>query len=838
MNIRAFIAAVEYHYQVPAFVKASGNPRLMGVLEGIVESYAGERGFMGTHRYKVYGFLEVVAKTGRTETNGNAGSGDGNGRPWEEVHRTLSDSMKERLHPFRESLSLEPHQMRGTFNECRFKSRLLSRSSIDHDPNRSTAMVTFDLQDTGITFQPGDRLAIMPLNCWIECARVAAALGLEAFLENPVLLDKSPEWAHFAIHMASVSKTKDVPRLTVKDILRRGHLAPLTKDLVMALHGLFRASSGTILKVLATEEWPVRGSLGDLLQIAVNEVPPHIWDRAFSLSDLSWLPKLIPVEVPRTYSISNFTNEFLPSTVDLTVSRSNYRLSPLLSQDKEEVLKHGVSSGFLNSPQFQLEYAIDDDEVLVGLSRPLNFQLPISAAAPVAMFAGGSGIAPFRSFWQARRGGVGRNILFLGVQSRERLSHEEELRDYVQAGQLEVHTAFSRDSNGLVYDPMSRELVEKRIQPRYIDAAIVEQGQTVCDLVMSKSQGGLGGYIYICGSVAVYDTVMKGIRQAIYDNRTATKESADALIATAFAERRFMLGKYSCDEVYKGMLTCLDIFMTPKPISYNSPTIAMSELAKHTGHRPKSRMWIGVHGGVYDITDFLPIHPGGTLIVGASAGLDATKTFDELAHTNNPEVSSLLTKYFIGHLAGKPNFRSSQISELYNLWYQYLRSSVETLTGIFFEVNNIMEDSDVWFQGSLLNMAGVRKFYQFQSRLMQNGFSNLFGAKLQELYLKLSFALVSSATRDTSLPDVIGAISRAGSSQAATSSLKEISQIGQFVCNSQGARFQENGILRYAQAVTKMDVQFLEDIREEICAGIDAFDVIESLDSVMEMQVS
>jgi hypothetical protein len=52
MNIRAFLAAIEYHYQVPAYVKASGDPCLMGVLQGIVESYAGERGFLGTHRCK------------------------------------------------------------------------------------------------------------------------------------------------------------------------------------------------------------------------------------------------------------------------------------------------------------------------------------------------------------------------------------------------------------------------------------------------------------------------------------------------------------------------------------------------------------------------------------------------------------------------------------------------------------------------------------------------------------------------------------------------------------------------------------------------------------------
>ena len=153
----------------------------------------------------------------------------------------------------------------------------------------------------------------------------------------------------------------------------------------------------------------------------------------------------------------------------------------------------------------------------------------------------------------------------------------------------------------------------------------------------------------------------------------------------------------------------------------------MSKLAAHTGHVKGSRMWIGVHGGVYDVTDFLPMHPGGTLIVAASAGLDATKTFDDLAHTSNPEVSSLLSKYFIGHLAAKPDLRNEEMSQLYDMWYRYLRTSVESLTTLYFEANSILKDSKVWFSGGLFNIGGVRKFYQFQSRLMQNGFSTLFG---------------------------------------------------------------------------------------------------------------
>jgi sulfite reductase alpha subunit-like flavoprotein len=481
-NWRAFIASIEYHYQIPAFVAQSGDRRLIGALDGIVEAYTGERGFMGTHRYKVFGLLEVAGKTGRAETNGNSGSSGANARPWEETHREFSHSMKERLEPFRGQLAVEPHQMRGTFAECRYTSTVMRRSFVDNDPERSIAQVTLDIQDTGITFQPGDRLAIMPLNNWMECAKVAAALGLEAIIDHPISLDK--EWNRFADHLGSVSQVA-APQLTIKDILRRGRLAPLNKELVMKLHTMLRASSPTLLRVLATTEWPVRASLGDLLQASVMDTPPHIWDQAFDLSgNISWLSELIPIEVPRTYSISNYPEELLPSTVDLTVSRSEYNLCPILSGSSTE-LRHGVS---LNPPVSRDEdFTTDEEELLVGVSRPLAFQLPIDDAAPCAFFAGGSGIAPFRSFWQARAGrSIGKNILFLGVQSREKLCYEEELREYVNAGHMEVYTAFSRDSRGLCYDRHLKDLVEKETTPRYIDSLIVEQGTTVCDLVMQS----------------------------------------------------------------------------------------------------------------------------------------------------------------------------------------------------------------------------------------------------------------------------------------------------------------------------------------------------------------
>lgn len=826
-NLRAFIAAVETFYSVPDYVMKSGDPRLMGVLDGIVEAYAGERGFMGVHRYKVFGILEVAGKTGRTETNGASGAADA-GRPWEETHKQFSEAMKERLEPYRADIPVEPHEMRGTFEECRYKSSILYRSYVDNDPKRGTAMVTLDIRDTGITFQPGDRLAVMPLNTWEECAKVAASLGLENMLNFQVPTNKA--WARFAEHIGSVSRVPTGP-LTVRDILRRGHLAPLTQDLVLKIHSMLRASSNTLLQVLATNEWPVRGTLGDLLQSAVLDTPPAVWDSAFRLEDLSWLCDLITIEVPRTYSISNYPDELLPSTIDLTVSRSEWELCSTFAGDSK-VSRAGVSSGFLNPVVGSEEEQIPvEEDILIGVSRPVAFQLPINGAAPCAFFAGGSGIAPMRSMWQARVGqAVGRNILYLGVQNRDKFCYEDELRENIRDGSMEVHLAFSRDSRGLV--TQGRDLVEKQTPPRYIDALIIEQGPTICDLVMSKKYGGLGGHLYVCGSVAVFESVMSGIRKALYNYRTSTMESSEALINTAFAERRFMI----------------DVFMTPKPLPCNLPTIPYSTLAMNTGDKPGSRLWIGVHGKAYDVTDFCAMHPGGTLIVRSNAGVDCSKSFDNLAHTTNPEVTSLLTKYFVGHLTPKPDFHGEDdLDMLYDLWSSYLRSTVETLVAHQLEMNAMMSNearqadpnlaidpAQWWYQGPLLNIKGVRSFYQYQSRLLQTGFSALFGPKFQELVLKLSFSLANNANggANTSLPDVLGVIGRAKTSEDAIRTSKEVASVGEFVGNAEEARFNEKGIINYATKSVELDLGLLEDMRAEACAGMDAFDALMSLEAI------
>ena len=322
------------------------------------------------------------------------------------------------------------------------------------------------------------------------------------------------------------------------------------------------------------------------------------------------------------------------------------------------------------------------------------------------MFAGGSGIAPFRGFWETRKHeGCGRNILFFGVQTRETFLYETEIRKQVREGHLEAHIAFSQDRRGLFYDRHARELVETKMEPRYVDSAILDQCSDIRDIITPKRIGGSGGYIYVCGSAAFYETVSQALHKVLSLHTTG-----ESILSRAFAEGRVML----------------DVFTAPRSMSVKQPIITFSELARNTGHTAEGRIWIGLHGSVYDVTDYLQRHPGGRLIVAANAGQDASNTFDLMAHTNNGEVKSLLSKHFIGYLAPPPNVLPKELGDLQQGWMTYLRSSVETLTTFTLEIKSIQDES-LWFRNGQLDMCMVRKFYQFQSRFLQKGVQLLYG---------------------------------------------------------------------------------------------------------------
>ena len=69
--------------------------------------------------------------------------------------------------------------------------------------------------------------------------------------------------------------------------------------------------------------------------------------------------------------------------------------------------------------------------------------------------------------------------------------------------------------------------------------------------------------------------------------------------------------------------------VTPPPTAASLPLISRAELSKH---RSRTSAWVAVRGRVYDVTAFLPRHPGGINSLLQSCGGDGTAAFSS-AHS-------------------------------------------------------------------------------------------------------------------------------------------------------------------------------------------------------------
>ncbi|ODQ78551.1 hypothetical protein BABINDRAFT_39595 [Babjeviella inositovora NRRL Y-12698] len=87
--------------------------------------------------------------------------------------------------------------------------------------------------------------------------------------------------------------------------------------------------------------------------------------------------------------------------------------------------------------------------------------------------------------------------------------------------------------------------------------------------------------------------------------------------------------------------------------------VTIDELKEHV--TPES-CWVVIHGQVYDVTEILPIHPGGRRIIMKYAGKDATKKFDPL-HAPDMIKKFLPEDKHLGPLIGELPYEEEPISE-------------------------------------------------------------------------------------------------------------------------------------------------------------------------------
>lgn len=271
--------------------------------------------------------------------------------------------------------------------------------------------LVISLGDSGITYEPGDSLSVVPRN-------------------DPALVDHIIERLGVAPDTPVADRTEQRPLRDV--LLNRYELASATTYLVdyiaarcgdAELTGLASTGDRT-----AIDAWLRGKDVLDLLNV----------DASLSISPDELLAELQPL-AHRVYSISSSPRAH-PGTIHLTMSTVRYRSG---GRDRG-----GVCSTHL------ADRIADADTVGIFVTPNRYFRLPADDAK-VIMVGPGTGVAPFRAFLheRAERGASGQNWLFFGDQ-REQYDHiyRDELERFVSDGLLDhLDVAFSRDQQHKVY---------------------------------------------------------------------------------------------------------------------------------------------------------------------------------------------------------------------------------------------------------------------------------------------------------------------------------------------------------------------------------------------------
>ena len=293
----------------------------------------------------------------------------------------------------------------------------------------------FDLGNSGLAYEAGDALGVMPVNNPALVSAILERLGADADAAVSGLARPLGQELKTSFEISTPS------REFIAEIERRAGHEELS-------HILRHGDKESL------ENWLWGKDSLDLLQL--------LPERAMSAADFVGLLK--PLQ-HRAYSISS-SSLAAEGRVHLTVASVRYT-----TNGREH---GGVCSTYLAD-------RAEGDNAGIFVSQNKAFRVPLDDAAPVIMVGPGTGIAPFRAFLQERhaRGATGRNWLFFGDQHRaDDFIYEEELAAMSSAGLLtRLDLAFSRDQQEKIY-------VQTRMR---------ENGKALYAWLEE------GGHFYVCG---------------------------------------------------------------------------------------------------------------------------------------------------------------------------------------------------------------------------------------------------------------------------------------------------------------------------------------------------
>jgi sulfite reductase (NADPH) flavoprotein alpha-component len=596
---------------VRQFVERSQNTALRGLYNAVLDAYIGDKGWMGLHRIKAYGFLEVAFKVGRSVTTGAKFTGLFKDKTWEKIDGELAEVRDERYVAGNKQVYFA-HPRSGT---------------ITTDPDTGTwiSSIELDVAGQGVHYQPGDRVGVLPENNELlvhKTLRALQATGSE-------IVQLTPQWQEAIRFRAGYSE--DVNVLPLRTILNFGKIRPVTRDIAKRL---FKISAVSALKRIIDARMEDQWELWDLLNLlyAGGYDVTHLWKAG--PWDQESICRVVPPEVFRLYSIASAMEDNAAGAekLNLIIGGLDYQ-TPHTPYSYLQA-RMGTASHFLRAmtsdPRFR-----EKQLSLTIVSTP-RFRLPADSSRPVVMFAAGSGIAPFYGFLQARarQAETGANWLLFGTRTPEEFFNRTFFENLEATGKLHLRMAFSRADIAARFDQASGHYHFEKGRRQRIGALIAadEIAGTLWNLLRSEREGGQEGYFYICGKTSFAVAVMDALKGIIRRFGGGSEAQVQHVMRQLIAEGRLMQ----------------DIFTTYSGHAQAGKTYDISQVVLHNA--PGDGFWIVVSGKVYDVTEFMYQHVGGERIIIHYAGMDATGAYQGVLHHVNSEVDALLGMYELGNM--------------------------------------------------------------------------------------------------------------------------------------------------------------------------------------------
>ncbi len=351
--------------------------------------------------------------------------------------------------------------------------------------SKETLHFEFSLATSGLSYEPGDALAVIPVN--------------------------APEMVRDIIQAAKLTgneevEVKNVGRKLLADALREDY--DITALSRAVLTKLAEASKSAALRELLAEDAKERlkeFSTGREIIDAIVAFAPN----GLSADVLTGIFRKLP---PRLYSIASSPLAHADE-VHLTVSAVRYE-----SHGRK---RNGVCSTYL------ADLVKTSDPVQVFVQPNKHFRLPADGSTPIIMVGPGTGIAPFRAFVEHRAalGSPGKNWLFFGDQHYTYdFLYQLEWQEHLKEGALtRLDLAFSRDQPEKVY-----------VQHRML--------QQAKDLYQWLEEG---AHFYVCGEAArMAHDVHEALISIVESQAGISREAAEAYVENLKKTKRYQRDVY------------------------------------------------------------------------------------------------------------------------------------------------------------------------------------------------------------------------------------------------------------------------------------------------------